>query len=102
MKAEWRSLQDRGFSEAAIKTILAATRDTTGAVYKGRWESFVSWCSERGENPIHMSLKHILNFLQAKSEALAVNTIKGYLTTISRRHAMVHSSPFSTDHMLER
>ena len=50
-------------------------------VYKGRWESFVSWCDERGENPIRASMKHVLDFLQAKSETRTVNTIKRYVTT---------------------
>ena len=96
MEAERRSLQDRDFSQAAIKMILATTRDTI-AVYKGRWEGFVNRCSERGENPICTSLKHVLDFLQTKFETLAVNTIKGYVKGISCRHAMVHRSPLSMD-----
>ena len=101
MEAERRSLQDKGFSEAAIKTILAATRDTTRAVYKGKWESFVTWCGQRGENPICTSLKH-MDFLQAKSEMLAVNTIKGYVTAILHRHALVHGNLHSLDPTLKR
>ena len=87
----------------AIKIILAATstRDITRSVYKGRWESFVSWCSKRSENSSHTSLKH-LDFLQTKSETLAVNTIKGYVTAILCRNAMVHDSPLSLDPMLKR
>ena len=75
MAAEQRSLQDKGFLEATIKMIL-----TTTAMYRERWKSFVSWCSERGENPLHASLKNVLDFLHAKFEALAVNTTKGYVT----------------------
>ena len=97
-----RSLKDRGISEAAIKTILTATRDTIRTVYKGRWESFVSWCHEKGENPIRTSLKHVLDFVQTKSERLAVNNIKEYVTAISRRHAMVHGNPLSMDPTLLR
>ena len=52
------------------------------AVYKGRLESFVSWCGERGENPIRMPLKLVQDFLQAKAETLVLNTIKGYVTAI--------------------
>ena len=33
MEADWCSLQDKGISESAIKTILAATRETTRTVY---------------------------------------------------------------------
>ena len=97
-----RSLQDKDFSEVAIKTILPATRDTTREVCKGRWESFVSWCGERDENPIRTSLKHVLDILQTKSETLAVNNIKGYVTTISWRHAIVHNNLLSLDPTLKR
>ena len=38
--AEQHFLQDKGFSEAAIKMIFATTRDTTRAMHNGRWESF--------------------------------------------------------------
>ena len=71
-------------------------------MYKARWESFVSWCSKKGENPIHTSLKHILDFLQAKSETLAVNTIKGYVIAISCRHALVHGNLLNLDPTLKR
>ena len=48
------------------------------------------------KNTICTSLKHILAFLQAKPERLSVNTIKGYVTAISRRHAMVYGTLIST------
>ena len=35
VEAERRSLQDKGFSDAAIRTILSATHDTTCKVYNG-------------------------------------------------------------------
>ena len=41
------------------------------------------------------SVKHVQNFLQFKSETLAVN--KGYVTAISHRHAMVRSATLSLD-----
>ena len=82
VESEWHLLQDKGFSDAPIRTILATTRDTTRKVYNGKCESFISWCSERGQNSIHTFVKHILDFLQLKSEVLAVNTIKGYVTAI--------------------
>ena len=77
MEAEWRTLQDKGFSDAAIRTVLAATCDTSRKVYNGRWESFASWCSKRDQNPISTFVKHILDLLQLKSETLSVNNLKG-------------------------
>ena len=62
MEAERHTLQDKGFSDAAIRTILAATCDTTHKVYNGRCESFISCCSEKGQNPVCTSVKHVLNF----------------------------------------
>ena len=47
-------------------------------------------------------MKHVLDFLQSKSEALAVNTMKGYVTAISHRHAIVHGNPLSLDPSIRR
>ena len=102
VEAKWRSFQGQGFSEVTIKTILSATRDTSRVVYKGRWESFISLCGERGQNPIRVSLIQVLDFLQGKAETLAVNMIKGYVTAISCRHAIVRGTPLSMNLMLQR
>ena len=97
MEAEWHTLQVEGFSEATIRTTLAAIRDSSRKVYKSRWESFTSWCGERGENLISSPLKHVLDFLQLKAETLSVNTLNGYVTAISRRHATVQVMPLGMD-----
>ena len=89
MEAKRHTRQAQGFSEATIRTILAATRDSSRKVYNSRWESFTSWCGERGENPVSTPVKHVLDFLQLKAEMLSVNTLKGYVTAISRRHTSV-------------
>ena len=44
VEAEWHALQDKGISGTAFRTSLAASCDTTQAVYYGTWESFVNWC----------------------------------------------------------
>ena len=79
MEAERRAPQGKGFLNTAVATILAATRDSSPKVYHSRWQSFASWCHERDQNPVCASVKHVLDFLQSKYEALAVNTMKGYL-----------------------
>ena len=76
VEAERRSLMDKSFSGAAIRTILAATRDTSRKVYNSRLEGFTSWYSERGQNLFSTSVKHVLDFLQLKSETLSVNSLK--------------------------
>ena len=47
-------------------------------------------------------MKYVLDFLQLKSEALAVNTMNGYVTAISCRYAMVQGSPLSLDTSIKR
>ena len=103
MEAERRALHDKDFSDSAIRTILAATRDTSRQVYKSRWESFSSWCVERGQNPISISCEARPGLPKAqKSETLAVNTLTGYVTAISCRHAMVRSISLGLDPSIQR
>ena len=71
-------------------------------VCNSKWESFSSWCGERGQNPVRTSVKHVLDFLQLKTETLAVNTLKGYATAISCRHAMVRGITLSLDPSIRR
>ena len=92
VEAERHALHNKGFSDDAIRTILAATHKTSRKVYNVRLESFASWCSERGQNPVCASLKHIVDFLQLKSAILALNTFKGYVTAILSGHAFVQGS----------
>jgi len=47
-------------------------------------------------------VKHVLDFLQLKSETLSVNTMKGYVTAISRRHSMVQGQPLGLDPSIRR
>ena len=82
--------------------ILSATHDSSHNVYHGRWQSFVSWCCERNQNPVHTYVKQVLNFLQFNPEALAVNTMKGYVTAISHKHVMVQDNPLSLDPSIKR
>ena len=91
--AEQRALQYKGFSESVIRTILAATYDIICNVYNDRWVSFVSWCIERGQNPIRMSVKRALDFLQLKSEVLAMNTMKGYVKAFLVQDASMSLDP---------
>ena len=42
-------------------------------------------------------MKHVLDFLQLKSETLTVNTLKGYVPAILHRHALVRGTTLSLD-----
>ena len=63
---------------------------------------FTRWCGERGENPVSTPSKHVLDFFQLKAETLSVNTLKGYVTAISHRHATVRGEPPSMDPSIRR
>ena len=82
--------------------ILTTTHDTSRMILYGGWQSFISWCGERGQNPIGTSVKYFLDFLQLKSELLAVNTMTGYVTAISHSHALVQGTPLSLDPLIRR
>ena len=82
--------------------ILTATRDFSRKVYNGRWQAFIRWCRERNQNSVRTSVKHVLEFLQLKSEALAVNNMKDYVTAISCRHVMVQGNPLSLEPSIKR
>ena len=61
VEAQRHILQDKGISGTAFRISLFASCDTTEAVYYGSWESFVSLCDGKGQNPIRISLKHVLD-----------------------------------------
>ena len=91
LEAERSTWQNAGFSESVIRTALASTRPSSRSVYDSRWKAFVSWCSERSFNPVSTVLTNVLDFLQHLVPSRSVNTIKGYVTAISKRHVQVDS-----------
>ena len=44
---------------------------------------------EREFNPVTLGVTEVLDFLQAKSDRLALSTIKGYITAITHRHELL-------------
>ena len=51
MKAEQRPLQDKGIPESAIRTILTATRYTTGTMYKAGGKVLLAGVAEGAKIP---------------------------------------------------
>ena len=82
METEQCALQDKNLSGVAIRTILAANHGTSRKVYNSRWEGLASWYGESRHNPVSTYVKHVLDLLQLKSDTLAVNSWKGYVTAI--------------------
>ena len=66
-------------------------------VYDGRWCAFVGWCDEQGFNPIHATVGQDFDFLQEYSKLVQLNTVLGYVTAISNRHALVDGQALSAD-----
>jgi hypothetical protein len=70
---------------------MAALKASTKSVYNPRWYNFQIWCTERSISPSTAPVPRVLEFLDelARVKHFASNTVKGYLTVISRRHAKV-------------
>jgi len=98
MEAEWHVLEGAGLSEAIITTDLPATCQSSRSGYDARWDAFCSWCGEWEVDPIRAPLN--LEFQQLQSQSKAVNTMKGYMNTISNRHVRINDSPLSTNPMV--
>ena len=79
-----------GYSEDVTETALSAKRPSTRVVYDTRWQAFSDWCLEKQVEPTSCSLPVVLDFLQSLvRRGRAVNTVRGYVSALSSRHALV-------------
>ena len=53
-------------------------------------------------HPVSPSVKHVLDFLQLKSDVLLVNTLKGYMAANLRGHTIAQGKPMSLDPSIRR
>ena len=97
LETERRSLQDQGFSESVIGIMLASKRKSTRKVYDSRWSAYASWCSARDINPTMASIAEVLDFLTSISDEKSTNTLKGYVSAISNRHAPINGGTFGSN-----
>ena len=87
LEGKRRFYLEAGISEAAARTIEAATKDSTKTVYLSSWNDFKVWCRRKHLNPSRASIPQIINYLQFtldKGRALA--TIRMRVTAISHFH----------------
>lgn len=90
MEAERIQWKKAVFSKSVIDTALAAVQPQSRQVYDLRWAKFVDWCKQRKLKPVSVSVPPILTFLNRMAKSgKALNTVKGYLTAISKRHERV-------------
>ena len=86
MEVKLRELRTAGFSEEVASFIAKPCRDTTLAVYEGKWKVWCSWCGGKQIDPINPTVPQLTNFFffLFQEKKLAVSTIKGYRTAIGR------------------
>lgn len=79
-------LKEKGFSEAAAIRIGNAQRESTRKVYQGKWNAFNDWCHRREIDAFTATLSQVADFLVFLKETkkLAISTIEGYRTAISK------------------
>jgi hypothetical protein len=77
-------LKAKGYSEAVAKRVARAGRDTTNAVYDGKWKIYCHWCSERALDPFCPNGPQITAFLEHlfTAKGWAYSTMRGYKAAI--------------------
>ena len=85
LAAEYRTLEERGFSQEAASRISAPQAKSSLGIYEARWRVFSSWCQGRGEDPFKASTPLIADFLLFlfKDQKRRPSTITGYRTAIA-------------------
>ena len=60
IKRRWK---EKGFSEAAANRMARAQKESSRAVYQGKWRIFVDWCEQQKVDPLQFSLIEVADFL---------------------------------------
>lgn len=64
LETEWGLLQEQGYFEQVVSTLLASRRDSTKRVYSATWRTFCRWSARTGMQPLKAKICHVLTFLQ--------------------------------------
>ena len=85
LEAVQRSLQERGFSQAASAQISRGRRQSSRVVYDSKWRLFSGWCEEQEVNPFEVTVPQLADFFIYLFNVKQLNprTIKGYRSAIS-------------------
>lgn len=80
-----QSHQAKGFSESAATRMARAQKDSTLAIYQGKWNIFNTWCVENKFKALEVTAPIVADFLchLRDKKDLATSTIEGYRTAIS-------------------
>ena len=97
-----QSRTQEGFSEKAASYAGKCVRDSSQAVYAGKWRVYSDWCDGEQIDPLTPTSAQLIDFLiyLFEDRKLSVSSIKGYRSAIS--HVLGRSYPKdSTDMMGE-
>ena len=94
-----RSHTDRGFSEPVAQRMARAQKESSIAIYEGKWKSFCHWCQERDADPLQADAQLVADFLcfLHETKQLAYSTIEGYRTAIGSTIRAVRGIDINTD-----
>ncbi len=85
LEAVQRSLEEKGFSQAAAEQISRGRRQSSRAVYDSKWRIFSRWCSDQSVDPFEITIQKLADFFLFLFHEKGLNprTIKGYRSAIS-------------------
>jgi hypothetical protein len=77
-------LENKGLSDKVVHLLLAGNREATSTAYQSCWNGWVSWCTERDQDPVSPALGTILEFLSdLHGKGLAYRSINVYRSMLS-------------------
>ncbi len=78
------TLQAKGVSASAARTICAGKRQSMRDKYGAKWRNFCGWCAEYGSDPLHPTPQQIIEYLKHLSDVpLSHNTIMTHVSALS-------------------
>ena len=88
----------RGFSEKVVELLVGGNRETTSACYQSAWNSWLSSCARRDQDPLSASLVVVLEFLTELHESgkayRSINLFRSMLSWVSS--ILIRRSPSTT------
>ncbi|KZS16152.1 Uncharacterized protein APZ42_018153 [Daphnia magna] len=77
-------LEKKGLSSKVVHLLLAGNRETTSTAYQSCWNGWISWCTERVQDPVSPALGTVLEFLSdLHGKGLAYRSINVYRSMLS-------------------
>ena len=85
----WEKLSGSSLSEEASRLFLASWRAKSNQSYDSHFRKWISWCSERGSNPISGPIAEVANFLadlyEQGYQSRSLNTFRSAISSVHDR-----------------